>query len=71
MQRLCKKEVGNLDSQYINENLYSTSIEVLKISACASNCLESVGYITVGKLVEKIDKREDLKNLRNCSEKNG
>ena len=54
---------------YINEKLYDTGIEVLELSVRASNCLENTGYTTVGKLVEKINKREDLKKLRNCGEK--
>ena len=54
---------------YINEKLYDTGIDVLDLSVRASNCLENAGYTTVGKLVEKINKREDLKKLRNCGEK--
>ena len=54
---------------YINEDMNNTGIEVLDLSARASNCLEQAGYTTVGKLVEKINKREDLKKLRNCGEK--
>ena len=54
---------------YINEKLYDTGIEVLELSVRANNCLENAGYTTVGKLVEKINKREDLKKLRNCGEK--
>ena len=54
---------------YINEKLYDIGIEVLELSVRASNCLENAGYTTVGKLVEKINKREDLKKLRNCGEK--
>ena len=54
---------------YINEKLNNTDINELKLSVRANNCLEAAGYTTVGKLVEKINKREDLKNLRNCGEK--
>ena len=54
---------------YINENLYNTSIDALDLSARASNCLENAGYTTVGKLVEKINKGEDLKRFRNCGAK--
>ena len=54
---------------YINEKLYDTGIEVLELSVRANNCLENAGYTTVGKLVEKVNKREDLKKLRNCGEK--
>ena len=39
------------------------------MSVRASNCLENAGYTTVGKLVDKINTREDLKKLRNCGEK--
>ena len=54
---------------YINENLYNTSIDVLELSVRASNCLQKAGYTTVGKLVEKINKGEDLKKFRNCGAK--
>ena len=54
---------------YINEKLYDTGIEVLELSVRASNCLEQAGYTTIGKLVEKIDKGEDLKRFRNCGAK--
>ena len=54
---------------YINNKLYDTNIDVLDLSVRASNCLLQAGYTTVGKLVEKINKREDLKKLRNCGEK--
>ena len=54
---------------YINDDIYNTSIDVLELSVRANNCLENAGYTTVGKLVEKINKREDLKKLRNCGEK--
>ena len=54
---------------YINDKIYDTGIDVLELSVRASNCLENAGYTTVGKLVEKINKREDLKKIRNCGEK--
>ena len=54
---------------YINDKLYDTGIEVLELSARANNCLENAGYTTIGKLVENINKRDDLKKLRNCGEK--
>lgn len=56
-------------SIYINDDIYNTSIDVLELSVRASNCLHQAGYTTVGKLVEKIDKGEDLKRFRNCGAK--
>ena len=54
---------------YLNDDIYKVGIEVLDLSARASNCLDQAGYTTVGKLVENINKRDDLKKLRNCGEK--
>lgn len=54
---------------YINDKLYDTGIDALNLSVRANNCLENAGYTTVGKLVDKINTREDLRKLRNCGEK--
>ena len=41
---------------YLNDDIYKAGIEVLDLSARASNCLDQAGYTTVGKLVENINK---------------
>lgn len=54
---------------YLNENSNNTLIDDLELSARAKNCLEEAGFRTVGDLFERLNKREDLRRLRNCGDK--
>lgn len=51
---------------YMTDNLSSTTIDSLELSARSYNCLKRAGINTIGNLCERVQCSSDLKNIRNC-----
>lgn len=54
---------------YVDKEFEQASIDVLELSERARNCLKRAGILTMKDFCNRISKRSDLRELRNCGVK--
>ena len=54
---------------FLTNEMKNVDLEVLELSARATNCLHRAGIHTIGNFVERVSNEDDLRRIRNCGTK--